>query len=278
MTPTPRMVLPIAVAGGLAATLFTTFVPRVGAADSKELVVFAAASLREVFQTLADGFEAKHPGVKVRLSFAGSQELRVQIEQGAKADVFASADARQMHALCAQKLAGEPRVFARNLPVVIVPAANPARLASFVDLPKAQRIVVGTPEVPIGAYAEAVLTRAERVYGAPFRTGVLAHIRSRELNVRQVLTKVSLGEADAGIVYQTDARSAQDKVTAIAIPDAVNNLADYPIAVLSAAPRPELAQQWIATVLGGEGQRVLREAGFRPVRDLAAAAAGSAKP
>jgi molybdate transport system substrate-binding protein len=263
MSSSRRSLLLIAIAG-LAAGLITTSAFRARAAEPKDLVVFAAASLREAFQKMADNFEKAHPGVKVRLNFAGSQELRVQIEHGARADVFASADNKHMQALQGQKLVGEARVFARNEPVVIVPAGNPAKLAKFVDLPKAERIVVGVPEVPIGAYTEMILTNAERLYGADFRKKVVAHVRSRELNVRQVLTKVSLGEADAGVVYKTDAMSAQNKVTAIEIPDTVNVIADYPIAVVAGAPQLDLAKEWLATVLGSEGQQILRATGFRP--------------
>jgi molybdate transport system substrate-binding protein len=264
MSSTRRSFLFLALVGGLAAGVVTASAFRARAAEPKEVVVFAAASLRDAFQKMADGFEKAHPGVKVRLNFAGSQELRIQIEHGAKADVFASADTKHVQALQGQKLVGDARVFARNEPVAIVPAGNPAKLAKFVDLPKAERIVVGVPEVPIGAYTETILANAERLYGADFRKKVVAHIRSRELNVRQVLTKVSLGEADAGVVYKTDALSAKDKVTSIEIPDRVNVIADYPIALLAGAPQPDLAREWLATVLGRDGQQILRDAGFRP--------------
>lgn len=234
-----------------------------GAAPA-ELTVFAAASLRETFQRLAEDFEKRHAGVKVRLSFAGSQELCVQIEQGARADVLASADSKHMQALQMQSLATAAHVFARNEPVVIVPIENPAKLARFADLAGARRIVVGAPEVPIGAYTEAIFSNAERKLGAAFGRAVAAHIRSRELNVRQVLAKVALAEADAGIVYRTDALAARDKVVALAIPNDMNTLADYSIAVLSGAPEPALAKAWVAFVLGDEGQERLRAAGFRP--------------
>lgn len=257
----------IAVVGGLAAGLFTASVARTRGGDGQELVVFAAASLREVFQKLAEDFENRHPGVEVRLNFAGSQELRVQIEHGAKADIFAPADGKSMRALQDKRLVSEAWLFARNGLVVIVPAANPAKLATFVDLARAGSIVVGGPEVPVGAYTERMLLNAEKPYGAKFHEAVVAHIRSRELNVRQVLTKVSLGEADAGIVYRTDALSARDKVTAIEIPDAVNVIADYPIAVPLAAAHPDLAREWLATALGPEGQRALRIVGFRTAHD-----------
>jgi molybdate transport system substrate-binding protein len=263
-----RLVLVAAFTTGLAWAVGGAFTAR--AAETKDLVVFAAASLREVFQNIADQFEKKHPGVKVRINFAGSQELRVQLEHGAKADVFASADAKHMQALQKQDLVFASRTFARNEPVVIVPANNPAKLARFLDLPKAERIVVGVPEVPIGAYTETILANTEKPYGAKFRASVVAHIRSRELNVRQVLTKVAMGEADAGIVYRTDAISAKDKVSAIDISETINVIADYPIAALTGAPQPELAKEWIAAVLGSEGQQALRNAGFRPAPEAAA--------
>ncbi|HEX7596990.1 MAG TPA: molybdate ABC transporter substrate-binding protein [Polyangia bacterium] len=235
-------------------------------AEPKELVVFAAASLRDVFQNLAVTFEKKHPGVKVRLSFAGSQELRVQIENGARADVFASADEKHMAALLQQGLAQGPAViFAHNEPVVVVRAPNPAKLRSFTDLPRAKHIVVGASEVPIGAYTESILASAEKTYGKALREQIVAHISSRELNVRQVLTKVALGEADAGIVYKTDALAAQDRVSMIEIPAGINVTADYPIAMLAAAPHPDLAKAWVAAVLAQEGQDALAAALFKPV-------------
>jgi molybdate transport system substrate-binding protein len=238
-------------------------------AEPKELVVFAATSLHEVFQNLTITFEKKHPGTKVRLSFAGSQELRVQIEHGARADVFASADEKHMASLLKQGLVQQPAViFAHNEPVVIVPKTNPAKLASFTDLPKAKHIVVGAPEVPIGTYTQTILAAAEKTYGKAFREEIVAHISSRELNVRQVLTKVALGEADAGIVYRSDALAAQDRVSMIAIPAAINVTADYPIAVLAAAPQPGLASAWVAAVLAQEGQYALAGAGFTPTRPM----------
>jgi molybdate transport system substrate-binding protein len=146
---------------------------------SEELVVFAASSLRDVFERLAADFERQHKGVKVRLSFAGSQELRTQIEHGAKPDVFASADERNMAILHRTGLVRAPVVFAKNQPVLVVPAANPAKLATFADLPKAPHLVLGASEVPIGAYTDAILVAAEKRFGKAFRDQVVAHIRSR---------------------------------------------------------------------------------------------------
>ena len=232
-------------------------------APAREVVVFAAASLTEVFDRLAKDFEAKDPGTHVAVQLAGSQELRTQIENGAKADVFASADTRHMNALFDAKLVGKPEIFARNEPIVIVPTANPAGLARFEDLPKAKKLVVGTPEVPIGGYTIKILDNATKQLGEEFRKQVEANIVSRELNVRQILAKVGLGEGDAGFVYRTDATTAKDRVKVIEIPAAWNVVAEYPIAVVSGAPNPQLAKEWVDLVMSRRGQDVLRDAGFK---------------
>lgn len=232
------------------------------AIEARELTVFAAASLREVFQNIARTFEKQHPNLNVHFNFAGSQDLRVQIEQGAKMDVFASADWKHMKSLVAQGAVAEPAVFVRNLPVVVVPRNNPAKVATFADLAKATHLVVGAPEVPIGAYAEAILVAAEKVNGKAFAEKVRANVRSRELNVRQVLTKVAMGEGDAGIVYRTDALTMPNRVQIIEIPSAINVVAEYPIAVLKAAPHPDLARAFVNLVLSKDGEKSLTAAGF----------------
>jgi molybdate transport system substrate-binding protein len=238
------------------------FATQARAAEAQELTVFAAASLREVFQSIALTFEKQHPNLKVRFNFAGSQDLRVQIEQGAKVDVFASADWKHMKSLATQGLVAEPKVFARNLPVVVVPKNNPAKVQTFADLAKVTHLVVGAPEVPIGAYTETIFAAAEKLNGKAFADRVRANVRSRELNVRQVLTKVALGEGDAGIVYKTDALTMPDKVQVIEIPSAINVVAEYPIAALKAAPHAELARDFVKLVLSKEGEKVLTAAGF----------------
>jgi molybdate transport system substrate-binding protein len=254
-----KFVLAGLLAAGAMAPLFAM---RATGGEAQEVVVYAAASLREVFQNLALILEKQHPNAKVRFNFAGSQDLRVQIEQGAQADVFASADWKHMKLLATKDLVVEPVVFARNRPVVVVPKDNPAKVHTFADLPKATHLVVGAAEVPIGAYTEAIFAAAEKLYGKAFSQHVLAHVRSRELNVRQVLTKVALGEADAGIVYKTDALTMPDKVRMVEIPDRINPLAEYPIASLSAAPHSDLARAFVKLVLSKEGQATLAEAGF----------------
>jgi molybdate transport system substrate-binding protein len=243
------------------------------------IVVFAASSLKESFEGLVPAFEKAHPEAKVQLAFAGSQELRTQIEQGARADVFASADWKHMAALGKQKLVGTPEVFARNEPVVVVPRANPAGIHAFTDLPKTRRLVVGAPEVPIGAYTARIFEAAGKKLGPELRTKLEASVVSRELNVRQVLAKVTLGEADAGIVYRTDAAAAKDKVELIPIPSDLNVVAEYPIAPLTVSAQPALAGAWVAFVLSAEGQRRLAAAGFLPaVAPAERAAAGGPAP
>jgi molybdate transport system substrate-binding protein len=242
--------------------LAALFVSAAARAEERELTIFAAASLREVFDDLGKQLEGKNPGVKVRISFAGSQELRTQIEHGAKGDVFASADLKHMAALEKVGLVAAPRVFARNEPVIVVPKGNPAGVRSLADLPKAKRLVIGTPEVPIGNYTLQILDKANAKLGKDFKDKVLAQVVSRELNVRQVLAKVSLGEADAGIVYRTDTMTAGDKVEVIAIPSDLNVIAEYPVAVLNGAPQPKLAQAFVELVLSAEGQKRLGAAGF----------------
>ena len=234
-----------------------------GGREKSELIVFAAASLREAFAKLGEDFKRQHPGVEVTFNLGGSQELRLQIEQGAAADVFASADRRHMNALKEQKLVVEDEVFARNEPVLAVPSKNSA-VKSFEDLPKAKRIVVAAPEVPIGGYTAQILEGAYHRYGESFRKAVQSSIVSKELNVRQVLAKVKLEEADAGIVYRTDVSSAGTGAISIAIPAELNVVAEYPIAAVKAAPHPKLAEDWIELVSSPAGRKALAEFGFLP--------------
>lgn len=232
------------------------------ASAEDKLVVFAAASLREVFTGLSKAFARTHPGVTVQFNFAGTQELRTQLEQGAKADVFASADQRNMDAVARTGRVLAPRVFARNEPVIVVARESTTAVRALSDLPNASRIIVGTPDVPIGRYTLQILDRAGATLGTDFRARVEAKVVSRELNVRQVLAKVSLGEAQAGFVYRTDARAAQDGVSIVSIPPNINVLAEYPIAIVAGAPHLELARAWLELVFSNEGQRALQQAGF----------------
>lgn len=237
-------------------------------AGARELTVFAAASLRNVFEELAEGFRRRHGG-RVVFNFAGSQELRTQIEHGAPAAVFASADQAHMDALAAQGLVQPAALLARNQLVVVVPAGARA-VQRFEDLPAAERVVLGVADVPVGRYAREVLARADARWPG-FAQRVMARVVSQELNVRQVLAKVSLGEGDAAIVYRTDAAVAGDRVRVVPIPGDLNVTAEYPIAALAGAPDPALAAAWIEHLRSPAGQDALARAGFETPRELAVA-------
>lgn len=231
------------------------------AGSSRTLNVFAASSLTEAFTELERAFEAANPSVDVVVAFAGSQVLRVQIEQGAPADVFASADAEHMQALVDAGLARDARVFAHNELVVVVPASDTAALESFAELPSVERLVLGAPEVPVGRYAREALRRANGVIAPDFEERTLARLVSEEPNVRLARSKVELGEADAAIVYVTDA-VVSDRVRQVAVPPEVNVRADLLIGVVSEAAEPDIARAWIEWVMGSEGRQILRLRGF----------------
>ena len=233
-------------------------------APAAELVVFEAASLKDVFATLSRRFEAEHPGTTVLTNAAGSQELRAQLEQGASADVFASADRRHMDALVAEGLVNTPLLFACNEPVLVVRTGLAVTVNAFADLPRVERLVVGAPDVPIGNYTAQILKKAATRYGAAFTAAVESRVVSRELNVRQALAKVVLGEADAGIVYVTDVKAAggRGEGVDIDIADDPSLEAAYPIAVTKQAKNGDAAKAWIDYVLSSTGQHTLRSYGF----------------
>lgn len=225
--------------------------------------VFAAASLGDVLRTLAAGFEQSH-GARVELNLAGTHVLRAQIEQGAEADVYAFADLDHARALEARGLVQPHRVLARSRLCVATPSAAP-RVRALADLARpGTRIVVAEPSVPAGRYTAEWLARMEREPGfaSAFRRGFEANVVSREPNVRLVLAKVALGEADAGLVYVSDIR-ANARVRAVTIPERLNVVAFY-AAGLVRAPAAPAARAFLETLLGAEGQRVLREHGFLP--------------
>lgn len=237
--------------------------PRNTGAPEREVVVFAAASLQDAFTTLAATFESRHPGVDVKLSFAGSQQLRTQIEHGATFDVFASADEMNVRALVRSSLVGQPSTFAENEPVVVVAPGAASIVGAFADLPLADRLVVGTQDVPIGRYTLEILDRASTERGPDFRSKVESKVASRELTVRQVLSKVALGEAQAGVVYRSDALGAMDRVRVVEIPKQHNVVARYPVAIAARAPHPALARAWVDLLRSAEGRSALEQAGFR---------------
>ena len=233
--------------------------------SSTKLTVFAAASLNKVFPQIAAAFQQTHAGVKFTFDFAGTDTLTTQIEQGAPADVFAGASTKYGDELSGKGLIDAPQIFATNALVVVVPAANPAHITSLRDLTKpGVKLVVGDATVPIGAYTRKVLGNLDATYGASYSTKVTKNIVSEALDVTSILTSVSLGNADAGFVYVTDAQSAGSQVKTIALPAAAQAVADYPIGVVKASKSATVAQQFATFVLGAQAQAILKAAGFGP--------------
>lgn len=234
---------------------------------SHTLTVYAAASLTDAFTEISRAFEAAHPEVKVVLNFGGSQNLRTQIEQGAPADIFASANTREMDTLVAKNFvnANAPRIFLTNHLVLILPKDNPAGITSLEGLGKpGLKLVLAAEEVPAGRYAREVLENLNAMFGADYKGKVMANVVSNEDNIRQAVTKVQLSEADASIVYVSDAVAVLELLR-IEIPADVNVLAEYPIAPLANSGDPESANQFIDYVLSSAGQVTLLKWGFTPV-------------
>jgi molybdate transport system substrate-binding protein len=260
----PRIGRLATVAGALLAPVL--FAPVTAAQQT--VTVFAAASLTDAFSALGQRFEQEHPGTLVKFNFAGSQALATQMEQGAVADVFASADQRWMQYAEQHHLLGGPaRIFARNRLVVITPRANPGSIDRLEDLARPRlRLVLAAAQVPVGNYSREALRRlsAGPEHGADYGRRVLANLVSEEENVRGVVAKVQLGEADAGIVYATDVTNAtRSRFRVLEIPDASNPIAEYPIAPTAGA-RGELAAAFVASVFSPAGQAILAERGFLP--------------
>jgi molybdate transport system substrate-binding protein len=236
-----------------------------GGGEGGTLAVFAASSLTDTFGVLAKSFEEQNPGIEVRQSFESSSTLLTQIQQGAPADVFASAAEEEMDTAVDDGLvAGEPEIFARNREVVMVPKDNPANVQSMRDLAKPGiRLVLAEEGVPAADYALEILGKAE--YGGGFKQDVLSNVVSREADVRASVGRVALGDADATFGYASDyTPDIRDRVRVIQIPEDLNIVATYPIAALKDAKDPELARRWVDLVVSEEGQRVLDEWGFEP--------------
>ena len=241
--------------------------PGVATGVSGELVVFAASSLTDAFNEIGQVFTRANPQARVRFNFAASTALRTQLEQGARAGVYASADQTQMDlAKKAGVIGGEDRVFAKNKLVVIFPSDNPAGIITIADLAKpGLRLVLTDRNVPIGGYARTTLDQlsADPGLGSNFSQRVLANLRSEEANVRAVVTKVQLGEADAAIVYASDVTPAvAGAVRTLTIPDSFNTIATYPIAVVEDASNLEAARAFIQFVRSPAGQAVLKKWNF----------------
>ncbi len=238
-----------------------------GGRASGEVVVFAAASLTDAFGEVARQFQQAYPDAKVTFNFASSSQLRTQLEQGARADVFASADQAQMDAAKqAGVVSGQDRVFARNRLTIITPKDNPAHIQALRDLANdGVKLVTTQPGVPIGQYTLDMLSKADQdpSYGGTFSTRVEHNIVSREDNVRQLVSKVQLGEADAGVCYTTDVTpQVRDQVNQVAVPDAFQTIASYPIAVTD-GNNPSAGQAFVDFVLSPTGQEILAQWGFQ---------------
>lgn len=219
-----------------------------------DITVFAAASLKSTFTELGAQFERDHPGTKVTFNFAGSSDLVAQLTQGAPADVFASADTNNMtKAVDAGVVTGDPADFATNTLTIVTAPGNPESIEEFADLAEpGNQVVVCAPQVPCGSAAEKI----EKA------TGVTLTPVSEESSVTDVLGKVTSGQADAGLVYVTDAKGAGDKVTAIPFPQASEAVNTYPIAALKDSTNPAAAQKFVELVTGSQGREVLSKAGF----------------
>jgi molybdate transport system substrate-binding protein len=238
-----------------------------GQGSGGTLTVLAASSLTNAFGELANTFQEQNPDTEVRTSFGGSSELLAQIEQGAPADVFASADEDKMDTAVQDDLVNEPQTFAGNRPIIIVPIDNPARIHGLQDLANPEaKLVLAQDGVPIAEYAKRILTNADSEYGGNLEQQALNNVVSREANVRASANRVALGEADATFVYITDVTpEIEDQVEVIEIPQDLNVVATYPIATLKEANNLELARRWVDLVLSDEGQRLLEEYGFERV-------------
>ena len=225
-----------------------------GASDGEETVtVFAAASLTGTFTELGREFEKTHSGVKIRFNFGSSSTLAQQIVQGAPVDVFASASPATMKTVTDASLAGAPSTFARNRLEIAVPADDPGGVETLADLadPKV-KVALCAEQVPCGAAAAKALEAA----------GLKVVPVTLEQDVKATLTKVTLGEVDAALVYRTDVIAAGGKVRGIAFPEADKAINDYPITVLDGAPSPALAEEFKTLVLSEQGRNVFTEAGF----------------
>ncbi len=269
---------------GLVALLLCASHPLIQAADALEgrLTIFAATSLTDVFEAMRDEFSALRPEVEILLNFASSSTLAAQLSEGAPADVFASANERQMTlAVEAGRVdADAVAVFAHNQLMLIAPADNPAGIASVADLAgESILLVLSAPGTPIRAYTEAMLLSHDAELGAGFSEDALRNLASEERNVRQVVARVALGEADAGVVYQSDVRGdLGEALLPLPIDPRHNQLASYPIAPLADSAEAELAEAFVAFTLSAPAREILTAHGFCPPDILGRDAAEPARP
>ncbi|MEU8460839.1 molybdate ABC transporter substrate-binding protein [Streptomyces sp. NPDC029003] len=235
-----------------AATSPSAAAPASPEAKAANLTVLAASSLTDVFKAAGEAYQKSHPGTKVTFSFAGSQELAAQVKQGAPADALVTADTKTMDGLKAET--NDATVIAKNRLVIAAGKGNPFKIDELKDLadPKL-KVVLAAPEVPVGRYSKQILD-AQKIEVKPV---------SQEPNVRAVLSKVELGEADAGLVYKTDSAKSGDKVVSVEIPDDQNAVASYPAATLKSSKNAEAAAAFVTWLSSPEAQKILQDAGFQ---------------
>lgn len=235
--------------------------------DSETITVYAASSLIDVFNELAHGFESEHKDAHIQMQYAGSAQLAIQITQGAPAQIFASANAQQINVVAEEGLVkGEPTIFARNELVLIVPEDNPANIQDLADIAQPDvKIVTATIGVPIRDYTDILLDNLmeDAAYDAEFHVSFYANLRSEETNVRQVVLKTALGEADAAIVYRTDITTeVAEQLQIIEIPQKFAPQPVYFIAVIKTGNSTKVAEDFIAYIMSDAGQAILRDYGF----------------
>jgi molybdate transport system substrate-binding protein len=231
------------------------------------LTILAASSLTDAFGELGNTFEEQNQGVEVKQTFGASSDLLAQIQQGAPADVFASAAEEEMDT--AEKdglVAGKPEVFVKNREVIMVPKDNPAHIGSLEDMSRPGiKLVLAAKDVPAADYAVEILGKANKEYGPDFKQHVLSNVVSREADVRASVNRVVIGDADATFGYASDyTPDIRNKVKVIKIPPNLNIIATYPIASLKDAEDPELARKWVDLVTSKKGQKVLEKWNFEP--------------
>ena len=238
-----------------------------GKKQGMTLTILAASSLLDAFGELGKTFEKQNPGTEVRASYGASSDMLAQIQQGAPADVFASAAQEEMTTAVKDGLvAGNPKVFVKNREIIIVPKDNPAGIDEFRDVANpGVKLVLAHKDVPAADYAIEILGKANAEYGDGFETKVLSNVVSREADVRASVNRVVVGDADATFGYASDyTPDVRDRVRVVPIPPDLNIIATYPIAVLRDAKSPKLAKKWVELVTSKEGQRVLEKWNFEP--------------
>ncbi|MFF4580315.1 molybdate ABC transporter substrate-binding protein [Streptomyces sp. NPDC001389] len=255
---TAALLVPLSACGGKddekadAAGTSSASAPAPAGARAAHLTVLAASSLTDVFKAAGAAYEKSHPGTKVTFSFAGSQELAAQVKQGSPADALVTADTRTMDGLRGET--DDATVIAKNRLVIAAGQGNPFKIDELKDLADSKiKVVLAAPEVPVGRYSKQILD-AQKIEVKPV---------SQEPNVRAVLSKVELGEADAGLVYRTDSAKSGDKVVTVDIPDAQNAVASYPAATLKQSRNSEAAAAFVAWLSTPEAQKILQDAGFQ---------------